>query len=98
MNLVLRNLQRDKIPKVLTILMTHAESYSRVNVIRVNGTWDVVSVAVWYFVSQGLMDLLDISNELKIFQWQTIIISFRLIHKSPIIIFILSIRKNLKGK
>ena len=49
-------------------------------------------------VSQGLMDLLDSSNELKIFKWQTIIISFRLIDKSPIIIFILSIRKNLKGK
>ena len=34
MNLVLKNLQRDKITKVLTILMTHIGSYSRVYMIR----------------------------------------------------------------
>ena len=35
--------------------MSHRESYSRVNVIRVNGAWDVVIVGVWFYVSQGLL-------------------------------------------
>jgi len=36
----------DEVRIMLTILMSHTESYSRVSVIRVNSTWDVGIVGV----------------------------------------------------
>ena len=36
-------------------LCWYKETYNRVNTIRVNGAWDVVIVAVWDCMSQGLV-------------------------------------------